>query len=638
MKFPLVYSSFENGWSSDTKQGPAGSFAYSRHVDFRKSPSQITILPATVKESGSIVTGLVTDMIQLPSGKMVAIDSSGGVYVRTIGGSWSKNSVVLSSTAYGMVYNLQQDTIYVPGLNTLHSITNADSRFAGGVLAVNEGAIAHIQDQASSAGHANTYTTLTTISENTLDKFSITPNIEPLYSVSIWVATRGTGALTLTMHDASSNTLGTATIPAATLRNGAYNEFVFTVPVRMYAKPNPASYHFHITHSGGTASTIGTATSNDFSTVDYLESGNRFVNPTSGFHPVVEFLQYIVIGNDRYAAVWEPISQTAPSITEFNQHRLTFPSGYSVTSVALYSTYVAFACEKRSTSATNEFQDGKVFFWDGTSTTYNFFIDVPEGSPYGIQAHKNRLYWFANGGWWAWSGGNPVKVFQMPNTDFEFSSTNTYMVNYPHTMAVRNGILLGAFPSETNSTTIQHGVYSFGQRDKNYPESFGLSYDMSTGSTTNANSTIRQGMIKNFGDKFFLSWRDGSDFGVDKVDPSSPPFATASWESLIADTQIISAKRRFSRPDVDKQSTYMTVVFDALPVGATVTPKYKINREANWEYGTPVAATTGGTEVKLNINERYKEAQIGLDLTATSTTPAVRTIVLITDSLGSEQD
>jgi hypothetical protein len=61
-------------------------------------------------------------------------------------------------------------------------------------------------------------------------------------------------------------------------------------------------------------------------------------------------------------------------------------------------------------------------------------------------------------------------------------------------MTVRNNILLGAFPSETNSTTIEHGVFSFGQRDKNYPESVGESYNMSTGSLLNG--TLRQGMIK----------------------------------------------------------------------------------------------------------------------------------------------
>lgn len=643
-KFPVTYNSFEGGWSGDIKIGSPGSFWYSRAIDFRKAPSQMSILPGAVKESGLVVTGLITDMIQLPSGAYVAIDSSGGVYQRTAGGAWSKNGTVLSSTAYGMVYNLQHDTIYVPGLNTLHSITNADGRF-GGVFTVNESAISQIQDKSSANGHAQSYTVLAAISESTADRLPFTPNIEPLYSIKLWVATVGTGSIVLTIHDAANNTLGTVTKTAAQLNAGAFNEFVFSTPARMYAKPNPATYHLHLTFSGGTTATFGTSTTNDFSTGDYQTFGNRFVSPASGFHPVLEYLQYILIGNERYLAVWEPISQSAPSTTELNQHRLTFPSGYSVTSLAPFNEFTAIACEKRSTSPTNEFQEGKIFLWDGTAVTYNSIIDVPEGSPYSMFSHKNTLFWFANGAWWASTGGMPVKIFQMPGTDFEFTNTNTYMVNYPHTMTVRNGILLGGFPSETNSVVIEHGVYSFGRRNKNYPDSFGFSYVMSTASLVNTGSNnLRIGMVKNFGDKLFIAWRDdsqpvGSRFGVDKVDPNSPPAATATWESLITDLQFISVKRRFPRPDNDKQATYLTVVFKtALPAGTTVTPKIKINRESSWEL-SPNIAQAGDTSVVFNIIKRYKETQVGMDLTCTGTTPPeVVSLILVTDSLPAEAD
>jgi hypothetical protein len=144
------------------------------------------------------------------------------------------------------------------------------------------------------------------------------------------------------VHDAANNTLGTATLANGSITNGAYNEFVFSAPVRMLAKPNPATYHFHITHPSGTAHTIGTSVASDSSSVDYNTQSNRLVSPNNGFHPCIEFLQYICILNERYLAVWEPISMSAPSATEFNQHRLTFPSGYEGTSAALYSQYIAY--------------------------------------------------------------------------------------------------------------------------------------------------------------------------------------------------------------------------------------------------------------------------------------------------------
>jgi len=88
-KTPLVIQRFDGGWSTDLKIGSAHSFAYSNHMDFRKSPTQLTILPKTVKESSTTVTGLITEIIQLPSGKIVAIDGSGGVYTRSTAGVWA---------------------------------------------------------------------------------------------------------------------------------------------------------------------------------------------------------------------------------------------------------------------------------------------------------------------------------------------------------------------------------------------------------------------------------------------------------------------------------------------------------------------------------------------------------------------
>jgi hypothetical protein len=632
MKIPLITNRFEGGWAPDIKFGGPASFWYSRHFDFRKAASQLSILPKTAKETSTTVVDLITDMIQLPSGKIVAIDASGGVYTRATDGTWAKNGTTLSSTAHGMVYNLQQDTIWIPGSTSVHSITNADGRF-GGSFTVNASAITNQVDK-SATSSANTYTTTGAISELAADKLSISPTIEPCYSVKLWVTTKGTGDLTITMHDAANNTLATKLVANASLTNGALNEFVFSAPVRMLVAPNAATYHFHVTHSGGTASTIGSATAADFSTARYEEWAARLVNPTNGFHPATDFLQYICIGNGRYVAVWEPISQSAPSTSEFNQHRLTFPTGYEVTSMSVWNEYLAIAVEKRSSSATNEFQDGKIFFWDGISTTYSFFIDIPEGAPYSVFSFKNTVHWFSGGAWWAWNHNNPIKLFQMPNTDSEFTSVNTYMVNYPHSMTVRNGILLGAFPSETSSTAIEHAVYSFGQRDRRFPDSFGYSYSISTGTRTNG--TLRLGAIKNFGDKLFIAWRDGSTYGVDKVDPSSAPFATATWESLLSDVKVMGGGRQGARPDMDKQSTYLRITFKTLPTGATVTPKYKINREASWNTGT--AAVAGDTSVTFPIGKRYKESQVGIDVTATNTTPEITSIVHVIDPLSSEGD
>lgn len=615
----LVITNNSGGQSNSDKEGQDKTFAYSRHIDFRKNPNLMSILPSTTRESSTTVTGLISEMIQLPSGKMVAIDTSGGVYERSTSGTWTKNGTALPDTAFGMVYNLQHDTIYIPGQTVIHSITNADGRF-GGSFTVNSAAISQLVDT-SATDSTNTYTTTGTITETATHILYYAPTREPLYSVKLWVTTKGNTNIVLTMHDAANNTLGTVTKLVADITNGALNEFVFSSPVRMTLG---ATYHFHATHSAGTASTIGAGTTADVSTARYETLPSRLVDPVNGFHPVYEFLQYYIILNERYVGAWEPISQSAPAASEFQQHRLTFPSGYEGTSGAVYNEYIAIGAEKRSSSATNEFQAGKIFFWDGISTTYNFVIDIPEGAPYGLYTHRNVLYYFAGGSWYAWAGSSPVKIFQMPLTDTEFTDTDIYYVNYPHTMAVRNSILLGAFPSETSSTTTEHGIFSFGARSRGYPDALGYSYTISTGTRTNG--TVRIGVVKNFGDKLFISWRDESNYAVDKVDPYSDPFPSATWESLIIDN---------GRADKTKKAIKMVITYKTLPTGCTITPKYKIDRGA-WVSGT--AGVASSSKITLPINKRYEEIQLGIDLVATVTTPEIVSVSLTYDNLESERD
>jgi hypothetical protein len=622
-KQKLVITNFSGGQSGSPKEGVQNSFAYSRHCDFRKDPNRLTILPKTARESATTVTGLVTDMIKLPSGKRVAIDSVGGVYEVSTLGVWTKHGTTLTNTAYGMVYNLQHDTIYVPGLTAMHSITNADGRF-GGTFTPTNSTFTALVDQ-SGGTSVNTYTTTGSITETATHKLNFTPTIEPLYSVKVWVTTKGSTHITATLHDSANNTLGTVTVLAANLTNAALNEFVFSTPIRTTAGTNGSQYHVHLTHTSGTASTIGCTTASDVSTASYQSLANRLVDPINNFHPVYEFLQYYLILNERYVAAWEPISQSAPTALEFQQHRLTFPSGYEGTSGAVYNEYFAIATEKRSTSATSEFQTGKIFFWDGISSTYNFILDVPDGAPYSLFSHKNILYYFAGGSWWAWSGGIPVKIFQFPFTDTEFADEAIYFVSNPHMMAVRNTIMLGGFPSETSSTTTEHGIFSYGARMRGYPDAFGYSYTMSTGTRTNG--TLRLGMVKSFGDQLYLSWRDDSNYAVDSIGPNSDPFPAATWESLITD---------HGRPDKTKEGVRLVVTFKPLPTGATVTPKYKLDRNANWTSGT--AATATATSVTLNINQRYSEIQLGLDLVATTATPEILSVTLIYEDLGSERD
>lgn len=632
-KTAFIIQSWFGGASSSSKVGTPSAFAYSRHVDFRKDPGAISILPKTVKETEATVIGLVTQMVQLPSGKIVAVDDTGGVYTRTTGGVWAKNGTTLTDTACGMVYHYQHDTIYIPGLTAMHSITNADGRFSGGVFTVNNATFAASLDQSSTTVSAFVIT-FSTISEIATRRRSFTPTIEPLYSIKVWISTKGTGDLTVTVHDAANNLLGSKTVANASITAGQLNEFVFSSPIRMSAKPNASTYHYHITHdSAGTASTVGSSIIADEEGMSYETYGNRFVDPINNFHSATNFLQYLVFGNERYLTVWEPISQAAPSNTEYLRHKLTFEPGYEVCGLATYNEFLAIAVEKRSTNATSNIQDGRIYFWDGTAPAFNYYLPIPEGSPYSLFSYKNILYWTAGGAWWAYSGGDPVKLKTFPYTDSEYTDIDDQTIVNPNMAAVRRGIFLMAYPTTTTNQSLQYAVYSWGAVEKNYPDSFGQSYSISTGTRLNTGSNnLTIGMIKSYGDKLFISWRDGSSYGVDTVTNTSDPFAEATLESLIINN---------GRPDKTKLALERVITFEPLPVGCTVTPKYKADRVANWTSITDVggtAAVAGDTEVRMNMDARYKEIQFAIDLVATTATPKITSDVYVFETMSGEQD
>jgi hypothetical protein len=621
MKRILTLNRFDGGMTvSAEKMGPAGSFLSAQSIDFRKKPNQFSILPATADISQGVVTDLIQEIVQVADGTRYALGDAGNFYKITSSNVVSKIGSMDSGGA-GMIYRQDLDSITVTG------DTSASKFFpvsTGGTLQSHKYGVS---DSATAirVGGAATYVPKTTLSELAADLLSFQLDIEPLYSVKIKVVSKGTGDWTVTLHDDANNLLGSKTLTNATLLSGQFNEFVFSTPVRLLVSPNARTYHVHVTSTvaDGTlacATPESTSTSTGLASGDYKLAASRFVNPNNGLHPAIQFLQFNCFGNERYLSVWEPLADD-PSNLEWLRHRLTFPPGYEVCGLAVYNEFLAIACEKRSTSSSKEYQDGKIFFWDGGATTYNYFVDVPEGAPYALTSHKNTLTWFAGGSWWGYAGAQPQRLKNFPNVDSEFSNTTDYTVVYPNMTTVRKGILLMGYPSETSNLAVEHGVYSWGAVDKNFSNSFGYSYLNSTGAKLNDGANnLRLGALKNFGDTLYLSWRNDSNtpnrYGLDVVNNSSTPFAVADLESLIFDN---------NQPYKQKKALTLFATFKSLPAGATVTLKYKIDREATWQ---TVTAVTSGTYAKFQIAKNFYDIQFGVDLTAASLTPEILTVGL----------
>lgn len=595
----LTVQEFYGGQSTDETLGPKASFSYARALEFRRNPSQLTVLPGARKISEGIVTDLILNMCQTLDGTKYAYGDTGNFYKIDTSNVITSVSSTITTGTDGMLYRTDSDAIYLATPKTVE-------RYApiSGTPSFDQtyGPSKSIDTNAYRTGGANTYTVPTSISETATAKCSFQPDIEPFYSIKVKVVSRGTGNWTLTLHDGLDTVLATSTVTNANLTNGALNEFVFSSQVRGYVKPNARTYHFHLTSTiaDGTAQV---ATASDLSTADFELWADRLVDTTNGFHPMAQFLQYTIIGNGNYLAVWEPLSPDDPPNSEFQRHRLTFPDGFEVCGIATIDEFAIIACEKPLTN------EGKLFLWDGTAQTYNQIVNVSGGSPQSIFTYNNYPYFYVNGALCAWLGGrNITQIRLMSNMSSDYTDTTDVTKAYPNMMTVRDNLLHLGYPSTTTNEAIEHGVYTWGTLNKDYPASFGYGYVISTETNLNTAGTLKLGCVKNYGDALFISWKDGSDYGLDLVDSSSDPAPVAKFRARSFDAGSSRKKKKALRMAIDTK---------AVPTGVTITPVHKIDDESDT---THTDMATGDMETTAIIqNGLFRRITIGFDIAITGT-------------------
>lgn len=646
----FTYKSWVGGMATDKKSGPPNSFADSQSLDFRKSPSQISVLPGTRRDDDGVISDLVQNEVMTQTGRTYSIGSSGNVYTMSPTYDWSAVGNIGESGTFGIDYRQDQNAIYIAGQTSVSSITNIS-----GSPVLNPGFYGESQStynnstqmgfnvNSDQSGSTHITALATSYAEDvmTQERFFQT-DIQPLSKIGVRVAAKGSGDWTLVVHDGLNNLLATVNVPNGSLVNGEVAYFNFSTPIQVNVGPNNAqTYHFHLTSSVADGSIYSSET-NNLSTCDMELWADRLVQTINGLHPMQTFQQFVCIGNGRYLSVWEPLGSAVPSNSEWQRQKLTFPPGYEVCGLTVFNEYLVIATE-RVTSGTNTPQDGIIFYWDGLSSTYNYFTRIPEGSPEAIYEYENVVYYVAGGNKYVITSvaATPQKIRRLPGSENIYTSSNTQTKVYPYSAAVRYGIHLFAWPSTTTNTEIPYGVYSWGQVDYNQPLSFGYSYILSTGSqfkTDSNNLTI--GMVRNFGNVLHISWRDGNTYGVDVVDASSKPAPYTKFESLIEDSDIVTKQ---------KLSSYVEAKWLTIQDGVEIVLKYSIDR-GDWVeserfsnsnlWGVDDEPGYARFDVGTSTEEeRYYEVQYGMDIycDATVTEPPVAVgVSLITNNLGDE--
>ena len=466
----------------------------------------------------------------------------------------------------------------------------------------------------------STYTLKTAISENLTDQLIFTPQVDPQKSVSIDIGAKGTGDWTVTVHDQQNNVISTVTVANALLPTTGFYEFVYPTPWRLVIGK---TYHIHVTSTVADG-TIVSSTLNDLRTANFYTYYQFLVTDTV-FHPIKQFLNKLVIGNERYIATWDGAF--------FQPNFIALPPLTHVRCFAIWREFLAIGTWKETTGSTPTISDwntGTVYFWDGISLTFNFLIEVPEGQINSMFGTNSTLYMYAGykgdlltyqGSYSTTTGGSQAtKIKRIP-----FTANTDSVEIYPGAMTMWRSLLFIGVAANMTSSTITTGTYSWGTLNRLYPETMSLDYIISTGSQ---GSSVSIGLVYPVGQTLLVGWRDGTAYGVDQVNFNNPPAPFGTLQTLIQDNNVIW-----------NQKISMRLKADMLPLraGESIDTKYKINRAANWTI-SPINSTVDEIEMVQDIPDgRGREYQYGIDLYATgSTSPTLLGLTALFDD-GSEE-
>lgn len=347
----------------------------------------------------------------------------------------------------------------------------------------------------------------------------------------------------------------------------------------------------------------------------FTDNWQTGLNDTSGskFAPIKAFKEGFAIGNGNDLAWYDG--------SVWDQDRIVLPPGFNIRSLEVVDEFLAIGAW-RGTAITDS-EEGYVFYWDGTSQTFNFFVPT-DGGVNAMVNSRNRLVSVQGSAGFIYLGSQPfTKIQQLPKL-----APSKYVEVLPGAITVWRGQTFIGFGGNTDSADIEQGVYCWGSRSDRYPEVLNFSFPISTGTTKS--TTLKIGAVKGIGSNLWIGWRDGSSYGVDKVSITGSPYSSATYDSLIIDDR---------RPFDEKSANVVVAKHKPLVSGETVQLGYDLDRTGSFTTGT-ANSTVGSTKTRLPILVgRYEEIQLQCILgTSTTTSPTVTAVGLGYEVLEDEEE
>lgn len=457
----------------------------------------------------------------------------------------------------------------------------------------------------------DTYAVPTTIDESSVDRLTFTPARDPQKSIQFTIDTVGTGDWTVTIHDVTNNVIATSFVPNANLHDGDY-EFVYAKewsPLTNFTN----AYHAHITSTVADG-TVVTGTSDDLETANYVTYFG-FLLPDDAWHPMARFLNFWVVGNGRYVGTY--------NATLYNPNQIVLSANLRVRCFAYWREFLAIGTQQGENIT--DFEKGRIYFWDGIAPTFNTYIDVPEGGINAMYGSRGNLY--------VWAGyRNQLLVYQGGDSavklkDMPLISSTDFGEIYPQGVTMWQSLLRYASNVNSNSTTIQKGVYTWGSTNTKYPDILTFDYPLSTG--TLSGSGVNVSLTAVVDTNLLIGWQNGLAFGIDIVDTTNPPFPTAQVRFMIEDADNVLKQ---------KEGIEVTALFDSLTVGQGVALSYDLEGDGNFITNPDNTIVTDTFSRLVIQNGRFYESQIQMDIISSPTaSPTIKGVEYQQDLLLGER-
>lgn len=358
-------------------------------------------------------------------------------------------------------------------------------------------------------------------------------------------------------------------------------------------------------------------------TPTFTDNWQTGLNDTSasGFAPIIAFKEGFAVGHGSNVAWWDG--------AVWDANALTLPAELNVRSFTLSDQYIVIGAWRGN--AVTDSEDGYIFLWDSLSDTFNDF-NPTEGGLNAMFYYRNLMLSIQGNQGYIYTDAKPFnKIHQIKDVDVQ-----EFVETYPGAITSWKGLVYFAV-SNSDSTTVKRGVYSYGSKDAIFPESLNYAFSISTG---NNGSTVQIGAVKGIGSDLYIAWKDDSTYGVDKIDETSDYVSSGAYESLIVDDQ---------RPSKPKKGREIKVTHLPLAEGESITIKHKKERDSTWRTGT-ANAVDDTTETVFNLEgalgnntdynpdgSRFRELEAQVTLAGDgSSTPTVTEINIEYDDLKKE--